>query len=178
MIPIGMLFLPMAASPGFAQVQSCGYTGFELRISKTTDKSPEDCNRAFIKEIGQWWASDHTWSGDAKNMSIDLDRNVLLERLPEGGFCNHMALEHLQPGKLILLTGGLGPLKEMGLNGTLSIRFTEKDGKTSIQVKYIVQGYCPNGFDELSAVVHEVLDMQMNRWVAFCETGSPTPTAK
>lgn len=172
---LAVLLVLNCPGPAVAQVQSSGENGFEIRISKMTTRSAAECNLAFVNDIGKWWASDHTWSGNSKNLSIDMDRHVMIEQLPDGGFCSHMVLEHYQPGSLILLTGGLGPLKEMGLNGAMSIRFAEKDGKTSINIKYVVHGYSPNGFDELSNAVHHVVDMQLSRWIAYCETGDPAP---
>jgi hypothetical protein len=178
LISLGLCLISADSDSALAQVQSVGPNGFEIRVAKSTSKSALDCDRAFIEEFGKWWSSDHTWSGKAENLAIDQKQGVLIERLPAGGFCRHLTLEHYQPGKLILLTGGLGPLKEMGLNGTMSVRFAEKEGQTSIEVKYLVHGYSPNGFKELSAAVHQVLEMQIGRWIAYSETGNPVPAAK
>lgn len=175
---LGILSLLMIANPIAAQVQSAGANGFEVRVSKTLAKSTTESCQAFVNDIGKWWSSDHTWSGNSENLSLDLERCVFIEKLADGGFCRHLELAHYEPGKLIRLTGGLGPLKEMGLDGTMTIRFSEKEGKTLIDAKYAVHGYSPDGFDALSSVVHRVLDQQLERLKDFSETGNPEPAMK
>jgi hypothetical protein len=175
---LGVFGFRMIANPVEAQVHSVGAQGFEVRVAKTSAKSSIETSQAFVKNIGKWWSGDHTWSGKAANLSLDLERCVLIEELGDGGFCRHMELAHYEPGKLIRLTGGLGPLKEMGLDGTLTIRFTEKEGQTLIEAKYAVHGYSPNGFEALSSMVHQVLDLQFERLKNFSETGNPDPSTK
>lgn len=175
---LGLFSLVIFANRTEAQVDSVGANGFQIRVSKISKKSTMETSQAFVNDIGKWWSSDHTWSGKSENLSLDLERCVLIEKLPDGGFCRHMELEHYEPGRLILLTGGLGPLKEMGLAGTLSIRFTEKNGQTTIDAKYVVHGYSADGFEGFSALVHQVLDLQFERLKNFSESGNAEPIKK
>jgi uncharacterized protein YndB with AHSA1/START domain len=146
--------------------------GFRIRITRPIDKPADAVFAALTGSIGQWWSRDHTWSGDAANMALDLQRGALIEKLADGGFVRHLEIVFYQPGSLLRLAGGLGPLQGMGLNGALTFSTMEGDGKTQLELTYNVSGFAPEGFEKLAPVVDQVLSAQVERLKRFCETGT------
>jgi hypothetical protein len=75
----------------------------------------------------------------------------------------------VQPGKLLRLSGGLGPLQSLGVTGSLSWSFAAVAGGTKIEVSYSVGGFSPDGFETLAPVVDGVLRDQLQRLAAFAD---------
>src|ERR1700679_1545606 len=64
-----------------------------------------------LGDIGGWWDSQHSWSGDAKNFHLELTPGgCLCETLPNGGGVRHMTVIFVAPGRRVVLDGTLGPL--------------------------------------------------------------------
>ena len=82
------LILALAASllaaPARAEVVDRSAAGFEVRETATI-AAPQAAVYAAFLAPGRWWSSAHSWSGDAKNLSIDLAKGCLCETLPNGG---------------------------------------------------------------------------------------------
>ena len=73
-----------------------------------------------------------------------------------------MTVAYVNPGKAVRLTGGLGPLQQMGVSGTLSFQFVGiSDTETMIVQEYRVSGYYSEGLDTLAAVVDQVQTAQL-----------------
>lgn len=153
-------------------VIATGENGFQIRIIRQIAKPTTEVYDAIVGKIGNWWSSNHTWSGDASNLSIDLQRAAMIEILPDGGFCRHLEIVLHQPGKTLRLRGGLGPLQEMGLDGSLTIKTLAKDDGTEVVLTYNISGFSPGGFAPLGPLVDGVLTEQVDRLVRFCETGA------
>ena len=68
-----------AAAQAGADVLDAGPGGFSLVHEVTIGAARADVWKAAVENVGSWWSSDHTISGDAKNMSID--------PVPQGCFC-------------------------------------------------------------------------------------------
>ena len=146
--------------------------GFSLVHEVTIAAPRSDTWRAAVNEVGQWWSSDHTISGDAGKMSIDAR--------PQGCFCEstgghagvvHLTVTSVNPTVLLRLTGGLGPLGLMGVNGNMTWEFFDADAGTRVKFSYAVGGYRPGGLDEIAAPVDYVIGETLLRLKAHVETG-------
>ena len=84
-----------------------------------------------------------------------------------------MTVVYLQPGQVVRLNGGLGPLQELGITGAMTWKFTARGNGTSLEVTYAVSGYQPQGLQSLAAPVDAVLGQQIQRLKTFIETGTP-----
>jgi len=107
---------------------------------------------------------NHSYSLDAANLSIDLDRRCMLELLPDGGFVRHLEVVFYQPGKSIRMTGGLGPLQGMGVYGALTFVFQPSPDvpeATQVTLTYNVSGADFMGLENIAAPVDTVLGMQL-----------------
>jgi hypothetical protein len=171
LIAVVMLATFALSKAAFAEVLAVSPQGFSLKIQTQTKAAPTIAYDAFA-HIGQWWHPDHSYSGDAGNLSLQLTPGgAFLETLPSGGFVKHMELVYADPGKEIRLLGGLGPLQSMGLVGALSVSFEPgEQGGTAITMTYNVSGYTPGGLEGLAPIVDRVQREQMQRHAAYADS--------
>jgi hypothetical protein len=129
-----------------------------------------------LGEVSGWWDSQHSWSHDAKNLTLELKPGgCWCEALPNGGGARHMTVIFAAPGKTAILDGTLGPLMFSGATGHLVWSLAEIDGRTTLTETYYVGGYFPGGLDKLAPAVDGVLTQQLGRLKSYVETGKPTP---
>jgi hypothetical protein len=170
----------LAASPaGRADVVSSAADGFTVKTTVTIHASPGDVYRKIVKEVGNWWDSSHTFSGDAHNMSID-DRAMgcFCEKLPGNGAIRHMEVIYLQPGKLLRLSGGIGPLQSMAVSAVATFNLSPDGDGTRLEFTYSVGGYSSTGLDKIAPVANTVLTEQITRLKNYIETGNPAGKEK
>jgi hypothetical protein len=153
--------------PAHAKVESQSATGFVVAHEAEIAVNTQAAYDAFLR-IGSWWSSDHSFSGDAQNISIE--DGCWCERLPGGGFVRHMTLIHAAPGARLVFSGGLGPLQSMGVAGSLSVRFAAKGDKTQVTFRYAVGGYDAGDFAAIAKGVDGVLGAQFTRYVAYASS--------
>lgn len=160
----------LAATPGAAEVVSSSDAGFVSRHVVDVPVPPTEAWKALIAPAG-WWNSEHTYSGDAANMFIDAQATgcfcellPLPKDAPEGtrrGSIEHLHVVYADAGKVLRLTGGLGPLQSEAVHGTLTITLKPGEGGgTRIQWFYVVGGYARFKFPEMAVLVDRVLGEQ------------------
>ena len=148
--------------------------GFSVRNAATINAPPEKVYAALTDKVGGWWDPAHTFSHDARNLSVDAKPGgCFCERLPDGGGVQHMSVVYASPGKLLRLTGAIGPLQEAALAGTMTWNLSQAGGGTTVELIYTVGGFRAGGFRDLPTVVDGVLRGQLTRLKAFVETGRP-----
>lgn len=169
-----MMLVALACGGARAEVIDAVPGGFSLAHEVTIAAPREAVWHAAVNEVGQWWSSAHTISGDATRMSIDPQ--------PQGCFCEaigehagvvHLTVTFVNPNVLLRLTGGLGPLGLLGVDGNMTWEFFDAEEGTTVRFYYIVGGYRPGGLDELAAPVDFVIGEALRRLKAFVETGDP-----
>ncbi|MDO8802019.1 ATPase [Phenylobacterium sp.] len=156
-----------------AEVADQSPQGFES-LHTVTIAAPPAKVRAAILEVGRWWNPAHSWSGDARNLFIDLATGCFCEKLKDG-FVRHMTVVYAGDTAL-RLSGALGPLQFTGASGHLA--FNLKAGAdaatTVLTVTYDVGGYAKGGLAEQWAKpVDGVIGEQVGRLKAMIETGKP-----
>lgn len=95
------------------------------------------------------------------------------EKIPGKGAIEHMRVIYVSKDEVLRLSGGLGPLQESGVAGTLTWSLKSAEQGTIIVQEYKVGGYLTGGFSEMAPLVGQVLEVQMQRLKRFVETGSP-----
>jgi hypothetical protein len=167
MIRFALLLSALAfawVSPARADVVSVGTIGFEVREQVVVPASPAQAYVQFVK-IGTWWSKDHTYSRDASNLELTPRAGgCWCERLVDGGSVKHMEVAAAQPGKQIVLIGGLGPLQTMGASGAMTVTFASEGAGTKVTLSYVVTGYSAQGFDKIAPAVDSVLSEQLKRY--------------
>jgi uncharacterized protein YndB with AHSA1/START domain len=138
--------------------------------------------KALVDDVDRWWPKDHTWWGTQSVLSIE----------PRAGGCfcerhgeqqaQHLLVTLVDPGKLLRLTGGLGPLQGMGLNGVLEFRLAPADGGgTVITMYYRAGGYAPDDLSKLAPVVDKVQALQIGglaRLLGGGAVAAPSPAPR
>src|SRR5260370_19167086 len=95
-------------------------SGFLVRQVVTIGVSPSEVYQG-ITDISKWWESAHTFSGNARNLSLVAKAGgCFCESLPHDGEVRHMAGGYAAPGKLLRMTGALGPMRSAGVSRTLT----------------------------------------------------------
>jgi len=151
----------LAAGAARAEVVDVQPNGFEIR-HQVVVAAPASAVWAALVTPARWWASDHTWSGSAANLSLGAaSGGCFCEKLPNGGSVLHMTTAYAAPGSKLVLTGGLGPLQSSGAGGALTFLLEEKAGQTTVTVTYDVGGYFRGGLDKIAAPVDGVLGQQV-----------------
>lgn len=185
LLAAALLLLPAAAG---AEVLDAGESGFTVRHALEVDAAPEAVWVALV-EIGAWWSSSHTFSGDAANLSLDpRPQGCFCERLADGGGVTHLTVVYAEPPWTLRLQGGLGPLQQKAAFGSLTVAISKDvesrqeepavEGQaipTRVELTYQAGGYLPDGFAEWAPPVDRVLGEQLRRLALYVETGSPEP---
>jgi uncharacterized protein YndB with AHSA1/START domain len=148
--------------------------GFTVKVTVQIQAAPKDVYRQLIHNVGDWWNSAHTYSGDAHNLSIEeKPMGCFCEKLPNEGSVRHMEVVSLLPGKAIGMTGALGPLQNIAATGNMRMQLSASEGGTKLDVVYAVTGYLPAGMNAFAAPVNSVLTEQFTRLKNYIEHGNP-----
>lgn len=167
-----ILVLLCAASLAPAEIIESGPGGFTVRTTLQIKAVPDDVFRKFMHDIGDWWNSMHTFSGDAHNLRIeDHPGGCLCEKLPKNGFTRHLELITLAPGKRLVFSGAMGPLQTLSATGTMQFVFTPSEGGTKLDAIYAVAGYLEKGMNSWAIPVDMMLAEQVTRLKSYVETG-------
>ena len=169
-----LLLISLVASPVQSEVLDSASNGFTVRHAVTIDADRQAVYQAMVSQISEWWSSDHTVSGDAANLFLtDSLSGCFCERLGEGAGLVHMSVSFVNPGVMLKLSGGLGPLGLMGAAGNMTWEFDDVEAGSTVTLQYAVGGYMPGGLDAVAEAVDGVLIEQLTRLKSFVETGKP-----
>jgi len=175
-VVLPLLCATLGAAAVRAEVIESSAAGFAVRNTAAINAPPAKVYEALTEKISAWWDPAHTFSHDAHNLSLEARAGgCLCERMPDGGGVQHMTVVYAAPGKLLRLTGGVGPLQEAA--GTMTWSLTPAGGATTVELTYVVGGFRIGGFSDLPPVVDRVFRGQLGRLKAFVETGRPGGSA-
>lgn len=172
---LGTLLLLMLSGTPTQSAPQVTPTGFLLKLETSVNAPSAKVYDALVGQIGSWWNSQHTYSGEAKNLSIDArPGGCFCEKLPNGGGIEHARVIYVAPREVLRLSGALGPLQGSGVAGTLTWKLTNSTGNTRVQLTYSVGGFIDGGFEKIAPAVESMLNDQLDRLKLFAETGKPT----
>lgn len=163
------------ATQSSAAIAESSAGGFRIHHEISVDGKTGDQVWAGLTDIGHWWNKAHTYSGDSANLKLDTS--------PGGCFCErfgtswvqHLVVVNVMPRGLLRLTGTLGPLQAMPVNGVMSWTFRKgENGAIVVLMDYAVSGNA-TGLQEMAGPVDGVLGDQMQRLERFIETGKADP---
>lgn len=151
------------AAPAAAEMVSAAATGFALRSSVTVPATPAETYDAIVA-VGQYWSSDHTYSGDAAKMTNDARTGgCFCEAIPEGGgSVDHGRVVLAWPRRTLRRVGGLGPLQSSAASAVLTWSLEAAEGGTRVTMNYAVSGRIERG-GEAIALIDRVLGEQVER---------------
>jgi uncharacterized protein YndB with AHSA1/START domain len=151
--------VPQAA---WAEVSNRSNAGFIVTVNLAVAAPPETVYASLTRHVSEWWDAAHTYSGDSKNLSIIAEPGgCFCEALADGGGVQHAMVVNVAPGRLLRMSGALGPLQALAVTGTLSWQF-EKSGSadSTLVVTYVVGGYASGGLDKIADAVDTVITRQ------------------
>ena len=161
-----LLALAALTAPGAAkaEVVSSNANGFEIQHAVQA-VIPQSAAFDAFGDVSQWWSKDHSYSGDAANLSLSLSPGgCFCERLPGGGGVEHMRVAYVVPGERVVLTGSLGPLLYLATSGVMDVKVERIAGGSRLVMNYRVAGFANGGADKLAPLVDQMLGEQMARY--------------
>lgn len=164
----------VSAAPLQAAVKDATAGGFTVENTVQVPVDAATAWKAAVDDVGRWWPRDHSWWGAESELTI--------EARAGGCFCErkgdqqalHMLVTFVDPGRLLRMTGGLGPLQGMGLHGALELRFAAIDGGgTTITLFYRAGGYTPDDLSKFAPVVDSVQALQLGGLASYLRGKKP-----
>jgi len=160
-LALAMVAVPAAAR---AEVVSAGAHGFEVRHTVQL-VIPQPAAYDAFTQIPRWWSADHTYSGDAANLSLSPTAGgCFCEKLPGGGGVEHLRVVHAAPGERLVLTGALGPLIHEAVAGVMDVKFERIAGGSRLVLDYRAAGFANGGAEKLAPLVDQMLGDQLARY--------------
>jgi hypothetical protein len=166
------LALAFVTAPAAGEVVAASDAGFALHHEATVAASPEAAWAA-LAWPDEWWSSEHTYSGDAANMTLDpVAGGCFCEAIPAtnaaaAGSVEHMRVLYVDPRiRTLRLTGALGPLQAEALTGTLTMAVEPAGEGAKITWDYVVGGYSRVPLMALAPVVDGVIGEQLAQLAA------------
>jgi uncharacterized protein YndB with AHSA1/START domain len=172
---LGALALVMLSGMPAQSAPQVTPNGFLVKFDVSVNVAAAKVYDVLVAQVGSWWNPEHTYSHDAKNLSIDpRPGGCFCEKLPNGGGVEHLRVVYVAPREVLRLSGGLGPLQGSGVAGSMTWKLTGDGDHTRVQLSYSVGGFIVGGFDKIAPAVESMLNEQLNRFKLFAETGKPT----
>lgn len=165
--------LVLSASAAQAEVAEINAVGFRLKSVNQIAASPDKVFAA-IGEVGRWWSSAHSYSGDAGNMTMPLQAGACFcEKVPGGGSVQHGVVAAVMPQRgQVRVLAALGPLQDEGVTAALTFQFKAKDGGTELITTYNVGG-AREATIRSAPGIDFVLTEAASRLKRYVETGKP-----
>ncbi len=111
---LALIIMALSASPAYAEVKTIAPSGFEVAQTVAIQGSASRVYAA-LGMIDRWWSPEHTVSGKAANLHLDLKvGGCFCERSKDGIQRLHLTVVAVDPGKIVRLRGALGPLQGEG----------------------------------------------------------------
>lgn len=172
---IALVGAAYAASPAAAAVHQSSDAGFVIRISAEVPAGVDETWQKLLRPA-DWWSGEHTYSGDASNMSIEQHAGgCFCEALPDPdggalapprGSIEHMRVLYMEKARVLRMSGGLGPLQSEAVQGTLTVVLKPGEAGTRILWEYVVGGYMRQKPAEVAPLVDRVMTEQAARLAA------------
>lgn len=155
--------LAAAALPGAAATSAVTPSGFLVTHRAELAATPAIAYAA-LGEIGKWWNAEHTYSGNAANLSLDLRAGGCWCERWDDNSIEHARVIYAARDRVLRLEGGLGPLQDMAVAGVMNFALAVVEGKTVLTFTYRVRG-ADASLDKSAAIVDKVLGEQLARYV-------------
>jgi hypothetical protein len=167
---VTLLLFPMTAA---AEVKEAAPDHITLAFSATVKAEPMVAYRA-LAQVGQWWDGEHSYSGDAKHMTLELAAGGCFCERWSGGSVEHGRVVLAYAGQVLRLDAPLGPLQELGAKATMTYKFeAAAGGGTTVTVGYTVIGVPSQKLDALAPAIDRVLGESVARLASFVNTAAP-----
>jgi hypothetical protein len=127
-----------------AEVSQSSASGFLVTQKRDVNAAPAMLVAA-VSHVADWWGDAHTFSQHGANLSLEASAGgCFCERWADGSV-EHARVIYTAPG-IVRLSGALGPLQGLGVNGVLTFAIQKPEGadktgaKNSLVVTYRIGG--------------------------------------
>ncbi|HEX3810998.1 MAG TPA: SRPBCC domain-containing protein [Rhizomicrobium sp.] len=135
------------ASHANAAVVDSTPAGFSLQETAHIAATPDEVYDALVHPA-KWWNSQHTFSQNAANLTLDARGGGCFCENWNGGSVQHGVVVDAEPGKILRLRGPLGPFQGQGVDGALTFTLKAADGGTDLTLDNTIGGYMKGGFGQ------------------------------
>ncbi len=160
-----LLFVVMSA-PAMAEVTAATPDHYTLNHDGTSPLAPDALWARLIKPA-DWWHPDHTYSGDASNLSLKAKAGGQWREVWDAGSTSHGVVLLVEDEKTLRLNAPFGPLQGMGVTvvWTISLALDEETGGTKVTFTEIANGSPASKLDEIAPAVDFVKTEAMRRLI-------------
>lgn len=169
---LALITAGLGVAPTRAEVAETTADRFVTRATASV-KTPPLATWLALTRPADWWNGEHSWSGDAKNLTLTPQGGgCFCERIPVGDSGNSSAMEgsarHAEvlqafPIRVLRMSGGFGPLQGEPVSGVLTITLKEVPGGTRILWEYNVGGPMRYKIADIAPAVDAVMSEQLKR---------------
>src|SRR4029453_14613960 len=171
-LPPVLFVLLLAAAPAAAEIKSATNDGFVIVHSRRFDAAPAKAY-ASLPAVDRWWSSEHTYSGNAANLSLGTEAGSCFCERWKDGAVEHGRVILVIRDQLLRLQTALGPLQSRAVTGVLTFQLKpeESAGKnaTVLTLTYVVNGAGASALDKIAPAVNDVLGEQFARLTGLME---------
>jgi len=143
------LFMSCAAT---ADVVEASPERYVLRQEASSDIAP-DALWARLVNPASWWHPDHTYSGDAANLSLDLQAGGQWREDWAAGSVVHGRVLLVQNGSVLRLDAPFGPLQDIAVTVVWTITITPDGDGSRVVFDEIANGTAGAKLDALAPAV-------------------------
>lgn len=161
-----LLLAEFMSSPIHAEVVKASPEHYTLEQKKSCDLSPEQIWQKLIVP-SSWWHPEHTYSGDAANLSLNIEAGGLWREDWGGGSVTHGTVLYANENEILRLNAPFGPLQEMAVTVVWTISLEAFEDGADITFTEIANGSPQSGLDAIATAVDYVKTEAINRLCDF-----------
>ena len=160
--------LLLAATPASAEVMARTADSFTLRYQTGAEAAPGDIVAAMGRVEG-WWDGAHSYSGDARNLSVDMTPGgCWCERLANGTDFRHATVVAVEADRL-QFNAPFGPLNGKTTRADLIVTWPMANGGRTITWEMVIEG---PGLGAYADAVDSVMNAGFGRFTRFLAGGA------
>lgn len=153
------------SAPAAAEIISASPDHYVLRQEATSTLPP---NKMWdrLGDPAQWWSADHTYSGAAENLSLDMRADGFWLEEWDGGSVRHGVVLFSRPDETLRLDAPFGPLQGMGVSVVWTITIEPEGRGSRVIFDEIATGADASKLDDIAPAVDGVKTQAINQLAA------------
>jgi uncharacterized protein YndB with AHSA1/START domain len=129
----------LACASAQADIVESSDSHYVLRHEATSTLAPDALWQRLIVP-STWWHPDHTYSGDANKLSLDVRAGGLWLERWDGGSVVHGSILYVEDGKTMRLYAPFGPLQGLGVYTVWTITISAEGSGSKVVFDEISSG--------------------------------------
>lgn len=163
------------AAPADAEIVKRATEGFIIRHDAVAAGSPAKTWAALV-DWGGWWPGQHSYSGNAANLELEVEPDGELEEVWDGGAVLHGSVLAALPDRLLRLEAPIGPLQALPVTAILEFTLSPLGDGTRVGMVFHVAGPGLVNAGRYAEAVDKVFAEAFPRLIAH--TARPKPPEK